>query len=62
MVLVQNCPFFHLLCLGNIGQENVFYDILEQWSDNSFSSPERTRMESGKPQVREVGGHAATDQ
>ena len=30
MVLVQICPFFHLLFLGNIGQENVFYDILEQ--------------------------------
>ena len=30
MVLVQNCPFFHLLFLGNIGEENVFYDILER--------------------------------
>ena len=30
MVLVQNWPFFHLLFLGNIGQENVFYDILER--------------------------------
>ena len=30
MLLVQNWPFFHLLLLGNIGQENVFYDILEQ--------------------------------
>ena len=29
MVLVLNWPFFHLLFLGNIGQENVFYDILE---------------------------------
>ena len=29
MVLVQNWPFFHLFILGNIGQENVFYDILE---------------------------------
>ena len=26
MVLVQNWPFFHLFILGNIGQENVFYD------------------------------------
>ena len=30
MVLVQKWPFFQLFVLGNIGQENVFYDILEQ--------------------------------
>ena len=30
MVLVQNWPFFHLFVLGNMGHENVFYDILEQ--------------------------------
>ena len=30
MVLVQKCPFFQLFFLGNKGQENVFYDILEQ--------------------------------
>ena len=30
MVLVQNWPFSHLFILGNIGQENVFYDILER--------------------------------
>ena len=29
MVLVQKWPFFTLLFLGNIGQENVFDDILE---------------------------------
>ena len=29
MVLVKNWLFFHLFLLGNIGQENVFYDILE---------------------------------
>ena len=29
MVLVQNWPIFHLFFLVNIGQENVFYDILE---------------------------------
>ena len=29
MVLVQNWPVFHLF-LGNIGQETVFYDILER--------------------------------
>ena len=30
MVLVQKWPFFHLFFLENIGQENVFYDILER--------------------------------
>ena len=30
MVLVQKWPFLNLFFLGNIGQENVFYDILEQ--------------------------------
>ena len=30
MVLAQTWPFFHFLFLGNIGQENVFYNILAQ--------------------------------
>ena len=30
MVLVQKWPFFQLFFLGNVGLENVFYDILEQ--------------------------------
>ena len=30
MVLVQKWPFYQLFFLGNIGQENFFYDILEQ--------------------------------
>ena len=30
MVLVQKWPFFQLFLLGNIGQKNVFYDILER--------------------------------
>ena len=35
MVSVQKWPFFQLFFfLGNIGNENVFYDILEQ--KNSF--------------------------
>ena len=33
MVLVQRWPFFHLFFLGNIGQENVFYDILGKKND-----------------------------
>ena len=30
MVLVQKWSFFHFFFLGNIGQENAFYDILER--------------------------------
>ena len=30
MVLVQKLPFLELFFLGNIGQENVFYDILKR--------------------------------
>ena len=30
MVLDQKWPFFQLVFLGNIGQKNVFYDILER--------------------------------
>ena len=30
MVLLKNWPFFHLFFLGNIGQESVFYDIIER--------------------------------
>ena len=33
MVLVQKWPFFKLFLLGNIGQENVFYDIVERKND-----------------------------
>ena len=33
MVFVQKWPFFQLFFLGNIGQENVFYDILERKND-----------------------------
>ena len=29
MVLVQKWPFFELFFLGNLGQENAFYNILE---------------------------------
>ena len=30
MVLVQKWPFLNLFFLGNVGQENIFYDILEE--------------------------------
>ena len=34
MVSVQELPFFQLFFLGNLGQEKVFYDILEE--ENAF--------------------------
>ena len=30
MISVQKWPFFHFFFLGNIDQENVFYDILQR--------------------------------
>ena len=33
MVLVEKWEYFQLFFLGNIGQENVFYDIVERKSD-----------------------------
>ena len=33
MVLVKNWQFFHLYILGNIGEENVFHDIVE-WKEH----------------------------
>ena len=46
MVLVQKLPFFQLFFLGNIGQENVFYDILEQ--KNAFLSYKNKNFKKSK--------------
>ena len=46
MVLVQKWPFFQLFFLGNIGQEIVFYDILER--KNVFPSYKKKRLKSRK--------------
>ena len=46
MVLVQKCPFFQLFFLGNIGQENVFYNILER--KNAFLSYKNKQFKSRK--------------
>ena len=43
MVLVQKWPFFQLFCLGNIGQENLFYDILER--ENAFLGYKKPEVE-----------------
>ena len=46
MVLVQKWPFFQLFFLGNIGQENIFYDILER--KNAFLGYKTRSSKSGK--------------
>ena len=46
MVLVQKWPFFQLFFLGNIGQENVFYDILER--KNAFLSCKNKKLKKSK--------------
>ena len=47
MVLVQKWPFFQLFFfLGNIGQENVFYDILEQ--KNTFLGYKHMKSKKSK--------------
>ena len=46
MVLIQNWPVFHLLFLGNIGQENVFYDILER--KNAFLGYKKKKLKKSK--------------
>ena len=43
MVLVQKWPFFQLFVLGNIGQENVFNDILKR--KKGFSMPSNQEVQ-----------------
>ena len=46
MVLVQNWPFFQFFFLGNIGQETVFYDILER--KNAFLGYKNKMLKKSK--------------
>ena len=46
MALVQKWPFFQLLFLGDIDQENVFYDILEQ--RNAFLDYKNKKFKKSK--------------
>ena len=46
MVLVQKRAFFQLLFLGTIGQENVFYDILER--KNTFLGYKNKKFKKSK--------------
>ena len=46
MVLVQKWPIFQLFFLGNIGHENVFYDILQQ--KNAFLGDKNKKFKKSK--------------
>ena len=46
MVLVENWPFLHVFILGNIVQENLFYDILE-WK-NAFLDHKNKKFKKSK--------------
>ena len=42
----KNGQFFNFFFLGNLGQENVFYDILER--KNSFPGYKNTKFKKSK--------------
>ena len=46
MVLVQKGPFFQFFFLGNIGQQNVFGDILEP--KNAFLGYKKNKFKKSK--------------
>ena len=46
MVLVKKGPFFRVLILGNIGQKNEFYDILER--RNTFIGYKNKKLKKSK--------------
>ena len=46
MVLVQKWPFFETFFLGNIGQKNVFYHILER--KNGFLGHKNKKLKKAK--------------
>ena len=46
MVLVQKRPFFQLFFLGSVGQENMFYGILEQ--KNAFLGYKNKKFKKSK--------------
>ena len=65
MVFVQKWPYFQLLLfLGNIGQKNVFYDILEQknaflgYKNKVFKKSKNGHFSKGvKPWFLSKNGH-----
>ena len=64
MVLVQTYPFFQFFLLGNIGQENVFNNILERKKRLSSLSKEKVKkvekltiFQGVNPWFRSKNGH-----
>ena len=64
MVLVQKLSFFQLFFFGNICQENVFYDILEQknaflsYKNKNFKNPKNSYFsKGGNPWFWSKNGH-----
>ena len=49
MVLVQKWPFFQLFFLGNISQQNVFYDILQL--KNAFLGYKNNKFKKSKNHI-----------
>ena len=67
MVLVQKWPFFQLFILGNIGQENVFYDILDRthaflgYKNKKFNKSKNWHFSKGvNPWFWSKNGHIST--
>ena len=54
MVLVQKWPFFTLFLFFNIGQENVFYDILVQ-KKNAFLGYKKRSSKMRKIDIFQMG-------
>ena len=46
MVFIQKWPFFEVFFSGNIGQQNVFYDILER--KKAFLGYKNTNLKKSK--------------
>ena len=46
MILVKKGPFFHIFTLGNIAQENEFYDILQ--GRNTFLGYKNKKLKKSK--------------
>ena len=64
MVLFQKWPFFEIFFLGTIGQENVFYDILERrnaflgYKNNKFKKSKNWHFSKGvNPWFWSKNGH-----
>ena len=64
MVLVQKWPFFLFRFLGNVGQENVFYDILARkvvflgYKNNMFKKSKNWHFSKGvNPWFLSKNGH-----